>query len=86
MCCARFWRPKPIHEKYSNARIYTKSRIKKLLESVGFRVEDVFYVTAPMDVLKEGKLKKFLINNIFNTEVTQIAFLATSLFIIAKKD
>jgi cyclopropane fatty-acyl-phospholipid synthase-like methyltransferase len=32
------WLPKFIHEKFSNARIYTKNRIVKLLEKQGFTI------------------------------------------------
>ena len=35
------WLPKPIHEKFANARIYTKARIKKLLEGAGFKVKSM---------------------------------------------
>ncbi|MCC7430400.1 methyltransferase domain-containing protein [bacterium] len=78
--------PKPIHEKFAKARIYTKERIKTLLESVGFEVLKIDYVTAPLDVLKEGKLKDFLTKNIFNTETTETPFLATSIFVLARKN
>ncbi|MFN8285849.1 MAG: class I SAM-dependent methyltransferase [Chitinophagales bacterium] len=78
------WLPKFIHERFANARIYTKSRIKKLLENSGFEVLEMKYITAPMDVLKEGKLKRFLVNNIFNTETTAAPVLSTSIFIVAR--
>jgi len=78
------WLPKFIHERFANARIYTESRIKNLLEESGFEVLEMKYVTAPMDVLKEGALKRFLVNNIFNTETTSVPFLSTSIFVVAK--
>lgn len=80
------WLPTPIHEKYSRARIYTKNRIKNLLESVGFEILKMDYVTAPLDVLKEGALKKFFTENIFNTDTTEVPFMATSIFILARKN
>ena len=79
------WLPTPIHEKYSNARIYTKSRIVNLMQSVGFKILEVKYVTAPMDVLKEGKLKDALIKNVFKSDTTNSPFLAVSVFIVAQK-
>ncbi len=79
------WLPRVIHERFSNARIYTKKRITTLLEKNGFKVLDCQYVTAPMDVLPEGKTKKWLIKNIFNSDTTKIPFKATSIFITAKK-
>ena len=78
------WLPTFIHERFANARIYTKARIKNLLEENGFEVLEMQYITAPMDVLKEGKLKRFLVNNIFNSETTTVPFLSTSVFIVAR--
>ena len=79
------WLPKFIHERFANARIYTKSRIKKVMENAGFEVLSIQYITAPMDVLKEGKLKRFVLKYIFNTETTKIPFLSTSIFVVFKK-
>jgi 2-polyprenyl-3-methyl-5-hydroxy-6-metoxy-1,4-benzoquinol methylase len=79
------WLPKVIHERYANARIYTVSRIKRLLEKNGFTVIDHCYITAPMDVLKDGKLKRALVKNIFRNNTTSIPFLSTSIFIMAQK-
>ncbi len=80
------WLPKFIHERFANARIYTKSKIKKVMENAGFEVLSIQYITAPMDVLKEGRLKRFLLKYIFNTETTKVPFLSTSIFVIAKKN
>jgi 2-polyprenyl-3-methyl-5-hydroxy-6-metoxy-1,4-benzoquinol methylase len=79
------WLPKIIHERYANARIYTKKRIKKLLEKHGFEIVDCQYVTAPMDVLPDGKIKKWVIRMFFNTDTTLTPFKATSIFVVAKK-
>ncbi len=79
------WLPRPIHEKYANARIYTKSRIRKLLQRHGFNVLEMSYVTAPMDVLSEGRLKRFVIKHIFNTDTTKLPFKATSILVFVNK-
>lgn len=79
------WLPKEIHERYANARIYTVSRIKKLLEKHGFTVIDHCYITAPMDVLKDGRLKRGLVKNIFRNNITSVPFLSTSIFVMAQK-
>lgn len=79
------WLPKTIHEKYSNARIYTKNRIVKLLEYHGFTIISSHYITAPMDVLPQGKFKNFIIKNFFNADTTRIPFKSTSIFIVAQK-
>jgi len=44
------WLPRPLHERWAHARIYTKQRICLLLEKHGFEIEKVEYVMAPMDV------------------------------------
>ena len=78
------WLPAFIHEHFANARIYTLSRIKNLLEQTGFEIVEMKYITAPMDVLKEGALKRFLVNNIFKNNTTGVPFFSTSIFIVAK--
>lgn len=79
------WLPRSIHERFANARIYTKNRIKKLLEQSGFEVLEMKYITAPMDVLKEGKLKRWLLKNIFKNDTTSSPFKSTSIFVVARK-
>ena len=79
------WLPRSIHEKYANARIYTKKRIVELLEKYGFTKISVDYITAPMDVLPKGKFKEFVIKHLFNTDTTKIPFKSTSIFVVAKK-
>jgi 2-polyprenyl-3-methyl-5-hydroxy-6-metoxy-1,4-benzoquinol methylase len=78
------WLPTFIHERFANARIYTRARIKTLLEQSGFEVIEMQYITAPMDVLKEGALKRFLVNNIFKGDTTSVPFLSTSIFVTAR--
>jgi len=78
------WLPTFLHARYSNARIYTKSRICKLLEENGFEVLETKYITAPMDVLKESALKSFLIKYIFKNNTTSVPFLSTSIFVVAR--
>ena len=79
------WLPRKIHERYANARIYTAQRIIDLLEKNKFTVIDYCYITAPMDVLKEGRLKRFLVKNIFKGDSTRVPLLSTSIFVMAQK-
>lgn len=79
------WLPTFIHERYSNARIYTLNRILSLLKKHGFEILDNCYITAPMDVLKESKFKRWLIRNMFKRNKTKIPFKSTSIFVLAKK-
>ena len=78
------WLPKPIHERFANARIYTRPRIINLLEQNGFEVIETKLITAPMDVLKESALKRFLVKHVFGNNTTSIPFLSTSIFITAR--
>jgi 2-polyprenyl-3-methyl-5-hydroxy-6-metoxy-1,4-benzoquinol methylase len=79
------WLPRPMHEKWSNARIYTKTRIVKLLEKSGFEIESASYMTAPLDVLKESAFKSFMLKYVFRGIITRNPFLATNVFVWAKK-
>jgi 2-polyprenyl-3-methyl-5-hydroxy-6-metoxy-1,4-benzoquinol methylase len=79
------WLPTFIHERYANARIYTKARIRKVMEDAGFVVKDIQYITAPMDVLPEGGLKNWLINGPLKEDTTSVPFFATALFVYAEK-
>ncbi len=79
------WLPRPIHERFANARIYTTKRIVDLMKKSGFEIMDVQLVTAPMDVLKAGKLKDWLLKNVFSTDTTTNPMLAVSVFVVAKK-
>lgn len=79
------WLPRAIHERYANARIYTKERIVRLLEKHGFTVLTTEYVTAPMDMLPKGAFKNFVIKYFFNSDTTRIPFKSTSIFVVARK-
>jgi SAM-dependent methyltransferase len=79
------WLPTPLHERWANARIYSKSRIKRLLEKHGFEVLDMQYIMAPMDVIKWKPLQQFLRKYVFNADTTSMPFKSVSIFIIAQK-
>ncbi len=79
------WLPRPLHERWANARIYTRRRITTLLEASGLEVLDVRYITAPMDVLPPSAFKRFLLRNFFGNHTTKIPFKAVSIFVLARK-
>jgi 2-polyprenyl-3-methyl-5-hydroxy-6-metoxy-1,4-benzoquinol methylase len=79
------WLPRPIHERYANARIYTKDRIQKLLEKHGFEVVDYCYVTTPLDVLNDSWIKRFLLKYTFKTVTTKLPIKAPAIFMVARK-
>ena len=79
------WMPRFIHEPLANARIYSKSRIKKLLEASGFEVIEMKYITAPLDVLKDGAFKRFMTKHFFGNNTTHIPIMSVSVFVHAVK-
>ncbi len=68
-----------------NARIYTKGSIYKLMEASGFHVLSMAYVTAPMDVLPAGWVRNALRRYVFRGDTTPWPWLATSIFVVARK-
>lgn len=80
------WLPRSIHEKFANARIYTKKRIVNLLEKHGFEVKHALWMTAPLDVLKDSGLKRLLMKTFFKEATTSNPFLATNVFVWAVKN
>ncbi|HWF44356.1 MAG TPA: class I SAM-dependent methyltransferase [Candidatus Kapabacteria bacterium] len=79
------WLPKPIHSKYSKARIYRKSEIERLMQNAGFTIQKSFYVTAPMDMLKPAALQTAVRTTLFRNDETSIPLLSTSVMIVATK-
>lgn len=79
------WLPRVIHEKWALARIYTKKRIKTLMEDSGFEVLEMHYVMAPMDVVKWRPLQSFLRKYIFNADTTNVPFKAVSIIVFCKR-
>jgi 2-polyprenyl-3-methyl-5-hydroxy-6-metoxy-1,4-benzoquinol methylase len=75
------WLPKPIHAKYSNARIYRRSEIVKMLTNEALHVRSAEYITAPMDMVQIPWLKNVLRSAIFAGDVTQVPFLSTSILV-----
>ncbi len=79
------WLPRPIHERFARARIYTKKRISRLLSDSGFEILQMSYITAPMDVLWEGWVKRVLTETVFRKDTVTVPFLATSIFVVVRK-
>lgn len=79
------WLPRPLHRRFAKARIYTKRDIVNLLSNNGFQVLQTQYITAPMDVVKNQKLKHALRSTVFKGDTTILAFLSTSLLVYCQK-
>ena len=75
------WLPHAIHRSYALARIYRRRDIADLLQAVGFRVEYLCFVTAPLDVITTPWLQRFLRRSLFRNDVTSWSILATAIFV-----
>ena len=79
------WLPRPLHERWSHARTYTKQRICKLLASHGFEILNVEYITAPMDVVKWPPLQRLLRKWVFSGDTSKVPFKAVSILVTCKR-
>jgi len=79
------WLPTQIHERFAKARIYTMKRALTLARNAGFQLCEWGYITAPLDVLSEGALRRVLRKRVFNGETTRSPFLAVNLYVFCKK-
>ena len=79
------WLPKSIHDRWARARNYTRKETEKIVKETGFSQIQIKLLTAPMDVVKNEKLQKLLRAAIFINDITSITFLASNIFICAKK-
>ncbi len=75
------WLPHTIHRRFARARIYRRRDISELLLTAGFRVEQISYVTAPLDVLAIPWLQRLLRRSLFRNDVTSWSILATAIFV-----
>ena len=65
--------------------IYRKRDIVRLLTTHGFVVRSAEYITAPMDVVKNEHVKKFLRSTIFRSDITSFSILSTAILINCTK-
>ncbi len=79
------WLPREIHDSIAKARIYTKQQAVDITNYCGFNVKHSGYITAPLDVLPEGLLRKSLRKSLFKGDTTDSPFLAVNLFVVAEK-
>lgn len=79
------WLPRIIHESYARARIYTMARALKLCRQAGLEPVERGYITAPLDVLPDGLIRRFLRRLVFRNATTSNPFLAVNLFVLCRK-
>lgn len=79
------WLPKPLHDRWARARIYSRREIVRKLHEAGFHIEDSCYITAPMDVVKNPKLQQFLRESVFHGDRTTVPVLSTAVLVVAAR-
>lgn len=79
------WWPKTLHDRWARARIYRRGDIIRLAEEAGFTVDEVFHMTAPMDMIPWSGLRNLVRKTIFRGDRTVSPFLATEIFLVATR-
>lgn len=77
--------PHFLHRRLGRARIYRRRDIVRLLRAHAFQILRMQYVTAPMDVVKNHRLKRLLQTFIFRGDTTRLSMLATAILVHARK-
>lgn len=78
------WWPKRLHDRWARARIYRRREILALLRECGFEPEHVVRLTAPLDVLPDGALKRALRATLFRDDHARWPWLATEILVAAR--
>lgn len=77
------WLPRPLHDRWARARIYTRGEITGKLRAAGFDVLESGYITAPMDVVKNPRVQDLLRRIVFRGDRTTVPFLSTAVLVVA---
>ena len=79
------WWPKALHDRYARARIYRKREIRDLVRGAGFQVDAAFNLTAPMDMVGWGPLRRLLRGTFFKADRTSLPVLSTEIMLAATR-
>lgn len=79
------WLPQRWHRRIARARIYRRRDIVQLLRAHSFEVLRTEYITAPLDVVKNQRLKRLLQSFIFRSDTTRWSILATAILVHGRK-
>lgn len=79
------WWPKFLHDRYARARIYKADEIVRLVREAGFSVDDVFHMTAPMDMIPWEPLRSLARATLFRPDRASVPILATEILVIGKR-
>lgn len=79
------WWPKAWHDRWARARIYRLREIEELVVRSGFRVEERFRMTAPMDMIGNKFLRRLVRATLFRPDRAILPFQATENFVVATR-
>ena len=79
------WLPHWIHRRFAHARIYRKRDVVKLLSNNLFEVLSTEYITAPLDVVKNLRIKRFLRASLFRQDTTRLTCFSTAILVHCRK-
>lgn len=79
------WLPTKIHERFANARIYSRSRALALFESAWFQVVHHSYIMPPLDKITIKRIKNILLWWISLLRLLRLDCLWVAHFIVCKK-
>jgi len=80
------WLPKPLHDRWARARIYSRGEIVAKLRAAGFEVIETMYITAPMDMVKNPRVQRVLRGTVFRGDRTALPILSTAVLVIATRN
>ncbi|MFZ5897371.1 MAG: class I SAM-dependent methyltransferase [Myxococcota bacterium] len=73
--------PKAVYDRYGNARIYTRGQIEQLVSRAGFSVLDSGYIRAPLDKIKNPRVRELALSVIARLPEA----MGVSVWVVAKK-
>lgn len=79
------WWPRRWHDRWARARIYRLREIAALVEAAGFRVENRFRMTAPMDMIGNKTIRRWARATLFRPDRAVLPIQATENFVVAVK-
>jgi len=79
------WWPKKVHDRWARARNYRRREIEKLLVLAGFRIDDSFRMTAPMDMISWEPLRHLVRSTLFRPDRAPTPFQATEIVVAATR-
>jgi SAM-dependent methyltransferase len=78
------WWPKRLHDRWARARAYRRRELVGLLRECRFEPVSALRLTAPLDVLPEGALRRLARATLFRPDATPCPCLATEILVVAR--